>query len=152
MYSCKKRKGIPGGRARGHNVKNFLRFALIFVDLLPRCADLSNYKQFAPYVQKRLDTRPRCGYNGAGNLIAFAHRFCTGADLLLLKKFCPYPQKRLDNSRFCTYTGAGTTSVYHIAFALAPPRQKSQKIKRFFEIIGVVFHVEHLRAQKLFQR
>ena len=43
-------------------------------------------------------------------------------------------------------------SLFHLAFALAPPRQKSQKIKRFFEIIGVVFHVEHLRAQKLFQR
>jgi len=43
-------------------------------------------------------------------------------------------------------------SLFHLAFALAPPRQKSRKVKRFFEIIGIVFHVEHLRPQKLFQR
>ena len=98
-----KNTGEFRGAARGVRMSRIFcdlpKFSLIYY---PVALDLSNLRQFAPYVQKRLDTRPRCGYNGAGNLIVFAHRFCTGADLLLLKKFCPYPQKRLDNSRFCT--------------------------------------------------
>ena len=56
------------GAARGVGMSsNFRTFALIFYNYRPRCGDLSNYKQFAAFVQKRLDTRPRCGYNGAGN-------------------------------------------------------------------------------------
>ena len=57
------------GAARGVVMSRiFRRFALIFYNYRPRCGDLSNYNKFAPYVQKRLDTRPRCGYNGAGQL------------------------------------------------------------------------------------
>ena len=68
------------GAARGVVMSRiFCQFAQIFVDLLPRCGDFSNLRQFAPYVQKRLDTRPRCGYNGAGQLVDFALSFCTGA-------------------------------------------------------------------------
>ena len=72
------------GAARGVAMsRTFCEFAQIFSNYRPRCGDLSNYNKFAAFVQKRLDTRPRCGYNGAGKLIGFAHRFCTGADLLL---------------------------------------------------------------------
>ena len=60
------------GAARGVGMSsNFRTFALIFYNYRPRCGDLSNYKQFAAFVQKRLDTRPRCGYNGAGNSSQF---------------------------------------------------------------------------------
>ena len=55
------------GAARGGGMsRTFCEFAQIFVDLLPRCGDFLNYNKFAAFVQKRLDTRPRCGYNGAG--------------------------------------------------------------------------------------
>ena len=47
----------------------------IFADLLQfssiwggDVADFVNFRKFAPHPQKRLDTRPRCGYNGAGRL------------------------------------------------------------------------------------
>ena len=57
------------GAARGVAMSRiFCEFAQIFYNYRPRCADLSNYNKFAAFVQKRLDTRPRCGYNGAGNL------------------------------------------------------------------------------------
>ena len=57
------------GAARGVGMsRTFRTFAQIFVNLLPRCGDFFNLRKFAPYVQKRLDTRPRCGYNGAGQL------------------------------------------------------------------------------------
>jgi hypothetical protein len=74
------------GAARGVAMsRTFCGFALIFYNYRPRCADLYNYKQFAAYVQKRLDTRPRCGYNGAGTFAENRHRTTTGAgDLLFL--------------------------------------------------------------------
>ena len=57
------------GAARGVAMsRTFCEFAQIFYNYRPRCADLSNYNKFAAFVQKRLDTRPRCGYNGAGQL------------------------------------------------------------------------------------
>ena len=72
------------GAARGVGMSRiFCEFAQIFVNLLPRCGDFSDLEKFAAFVQKRLDTRPRCGYNGARQLVDFALRFCTGADLLL---------------------------------------------------------------------
>ena len=62
-----KNAGEFRGAARGVVMSsNFRTFALIFYNYRPRCGDLSNYKQFAAFVQKRLDTRPRCGYNGEG--------------------------------------------------------------------------------------
>ena len=55
------------GAARGVGMsRTFCEFAQIFVDLLPRCGDFPDLEKFAAYAQKRLDTRPRCGYNGAG--------------------------------------------------------------------------------------
>ena len=67
-----KNAGEFRGAARGVGMSsNFRTFALILYNYRPRCGDLSNYKQFAAFVQKRLDTRPRCGYNGAGNLSEF---------------------------------------------------------------------------------
>ena len=57
------------GAARGVVMSRIFRtFALILYNYRPRCGDLYNYKQFAAFVQKRLDTRPRCGYTGAGHL------------------------------------------------------------------------------------
>ena len=83
-------------------------------------------------MQKRLDTRPRCGYNGAGTLsvlhigLALAQK-----DLLNCKKFGPHPQKRLDFLRFCTYSGARPTKCIVVALLLAPPRRNCEKSKRF---------------------
>ncbi len=60
------------GAARGVAMsRTFCEFAQIFYNYRPRCADLSNYNKFAAFVQKRLDTRPRCGYNGAGSSSQF---------------------------------------------------------------------------------
>ena len=57
------------GAARGvGKSRTFRTFAQIFVNLLPRCGDFPDLEKFAAYAQKRLDTRPRCGYNGAGQL------------------------------------------------------------------------------------
>ena len=74
------------GAARGvGKSRNFRRFALILYNYRPRCGDLSNYNKFAAFVQKRLDTRPRCGYNGAGTFAKNRSRTTTGAgDLLFL--------------------------------------------------------------------
>ena len=94
-----KNTGEFRGAARGVRMSsNFRTFALIFYNYRPRCGDLSNYKQFAAFVQKRLDTRPRCGYNGAGS-----------------------------------------SSQFYLAFALAPARQKSRKIKIFGILAGRIF-------------
>jgi len=58
------------GAARGVGMSsNFRTFAPIFSNYRPRCGDFPNYNKFAAFVQKRLDTRPRCGYNGAGQLL-----------------------------------------------------------------------------------
>jgi len=58
---------IPGGRARGREVKHYLpQFAQIFSDFRPRCGDFVNFHIFAAYVQKKLDKTRSVGYNGAG--------------------------------------------------------------------------------------
>ena len=121
------------GAARGVGMSsNFRTFAQIFVDLLPRCGDFFNLRKFAPYVQKRLDTRPRCGYNGAGTLsVLHIGLALAQEDLLNCKKFGAHPQKRLDNRRFCTYSGASNTKCIIVALLLAPARQNCRKIKRF---------------------
>ena len=77
-----KNAGEFRGAARGVGMSsNFRTFALIFYNYRPRCGDLSNYKQFAAFVQKRLDTRPRCGYNGAGQLLYFVVVLLLAQDL-----------------------------------------------------------------------
>ena len=61
---------IPGGRARGREVKHYLlQFAQIFSNFRPRCGDFVNYKQFAAYVQINLDKPRSSGYNGAGTTL-----------------------------------------------------------------------------------
>ena len=132
------------GAARGvGKSRNFRRFALILYNYRPRCGDLSNYNKFAAFVQKRLDTRPRCGYNGAGTFVDFALRFRTGADLLLWKKFGAYPQKRLDFLRFCTYSGARPTNVRFVTLLLAPARRPGTVKPHRSGFFRGVFHVEH---------
>ena len=64
------------------------------------CRDLSNYNKFAAFVQKRLDTRPRCGYTGAGTTFGFAHRFRTGAPAPKIPKSqALLSQKEIEGSR-----------------------------------------------------
>ena len=73
------------GAARGVAMSRiFCEFAQIFYNYRPRCADLSNYNKFAAFVQKRLDTRPRCGYNGAGNLSQFYLAFALAQETCLI--------------------------------------------------------------------
>ena len=116
------------GAARGVGMSsNFRTFAPIFSNYRPRCGDFPNYNKFAAYVQKRLDTRPRCGYNGAGKLIGFSLRFCTGAERLAwFDLIGPKVKKRLDIHRFCTYTGAGTTFGFTLRFCTGAPAPKSR--------------------------
>ena len=118
------------GAARGvGKSRTFRTFAQIFVNLLPRCGDFPDLEKFAAYAQKRLDTRPRCGYNGAGRLFHHRTTTCAGADLVNCKKFGAYPQKRLDFPRFCTYSGARPTNGIIVVLLLA---QKTCLIKNYF--------------------
>ena len=99
------------GAARGVvKSSNFRTFPPIFSDFRPRCGDFVNYKQFAAYVQKRLDKPRPSGYNGAGRPLKSNRYFTTGAGLMCLafalcfwrttyEKFAPLLQKRLDKPR-----------------------------------------------------
>jgi hypothetical protein len=88
-----------------------------------------------------------CTYYGAEHFASNFDFALWRKDLPKFNLFAPHPQKRLDNHRFCTYFGARSTSVSHIAFALAPPRRKIRKVKHYFRFFQRVFHVEHFRIR-----
>ena len=84
------------GAARGvGKSRNFRRFALILYNYRPRCGDLSNYNKFAAFVQKRLDTRPRCGYNGAGQLCKIVVTLLLAQETCFFILFAPNVKKDL---------------------------------------------------------
>ncbi len=102
----KYRKAIPGGRARGFRVKNYLhQSSKIIVNLQPRAGVFHNYrilssakqdplgvKLFCAIVQIKLDMRTRCAYNGAGRFLAIIVALLLAPkDLRNYKKFCPHP-------------------------------------------------------------
>ena len=107
----KLRKWIPGGRARGRNVKKFLRvlpkFSRIFA---PVARTTQFFELFRALLQKKLDKPRAGGYNGAGTtkivvvlllwrmylLKSSSYYYFGATGFPKLKKFTPLLQKRLD--------------------------------------------------------
>jgi hypothetical protein len=105
---------------------NLPKFSIIIVPVAQTCLIIINLLHSC---KKDLTRDPV-----AGIMARATCRFCTSVwhwrrRLLRFELFAQKVKKRLDNGRFCTYTGAGTTSVSHVAFALAPPRQKPCQVK-----------------------
>ena len=117
-----------GGPRAGSQCQELFR---ICTNFLLFCGDFSDYNKFAPHVQIILDTRPRCGYNGAGNSVGFAHRFRTGAgDLLNLSYLHQTSKKDLTNVGFARILAQEPhrfcTSLLHWR-----PRAKNPEKSRF---------------------
>ena len=91
-------------------------------------------------MQKRLDTRPRCGYNGASNSSEFYLAFALAQETcLIVKNFVHTRKKDLTFLAFALTLAQEPPSFSHVAFALAPARQKSRKIKIFGILAGRIF-------------